>query len=135
MQHVNFAGSWPAEEVSVRMQDFDVYLCPAKEDSWNGQINEAISAGLGVICTNQAGSDELVQACKNGLVIPGDDAEELRKAVISVLDHYDLVNIWKQNAIAYATRISTEVVAEYFCEVLQYEFCGGPSVRRCPWKN
>ncbi len=132
-EQVTFGGTWPADQVMDNMSNYDVYVYPGKEDSWNGQINMALSAGLGVITTDEAGSDELVRTSGAGFVIKKEDPVALRKCLETIIRDRELLLQWKKSAVKYADRITAQTVAKYFCDVLESNFIyGNPSVP-CPW--
>lgn len=132
-KNVCYGGTWPANKVMERMREFDIYICPVKEDSWNGQINMALSAGLGVITTNQAGSDELVTASGAGTVICAGDSVALKNNIEKIVKDRGTIVEWKQKARLYAKKISAESVANYFCEVIASIYLDKPDIPQCPW--
>lgn len=132
-ENVSFLGPWPSETVGVRMQEYDVYLCPTKVDGWNSQINEAINAGIGVIVTDEAVSDELVRASHAGAVVRAADVPAFSRALQSVLESPQTADQWKACAQAYRDRISTESVGNYFIDILDYSFGEKSQRPACPW--
>lgn len=130
---VEYLGRWQSDEVAEKMQDYDVYICASKEDSWNGQTNLALSAGLAVLTTTEAGSDELVKSSGAGLVLPAGDCDSLREAVERVISNPDELAVWKKRAREYAQCITTESVAKYFINVLKKEIYGIDIDTGCPW--
>ncbi len=132
-EKVTFGGTWPADQVMDNMSNFDVYICPCKEDSWNGQINMALSAGMGVITTDEAGSHELVNASGAGFVIKKEDPAALRECMEAVIRDREMLLSWKQSAAKYADRITAKTVAKYFCDILEGNFMHGDPAVACPW--
>ncbi len=130
---VTFEGTWKADEVQKKMTEYDVYVAPSREDSWNGQINMALLAGVGVITTDQTGSDELVSASGAGTVIKSSSAEQLTNALDKVIKNEEIVNEWKKKAAEYSERITVKETADYFCKVLEYIFCEREECPECPW--
>lgn len=129
-----FAGTWPSDEIVSRMAEYDVCLVPNRIDGWNVTVNEAIHAGIGVITTHEAVSDEMITASGAGLVVPGNDLAAFRAAIESVLDTPRQTDIWKEKARAYEPRISSKSVGDYAIAVLDNVFLD-PSLPRpqCPW--
>lgn len=101
MPNVKFLGAWPNQEIAKRLTAYDLIIVPSNLDGWNLHCNIAIKAGIGVISTDQAVSDELVTACKNGLVVPAGNRMEMKKAIQTVLDHPEILNRWKANTVPY----------------------------------
>ena len=136
MPNVKFLGAWPNQEIAKRLTAYDLIIVPSNLDGWNLHCNIAIKAGIGVISTDQAVSDELVTACKNGLVVPAGNRMEMKKAIQTVLDHPEILNRWKANTVPYEKRISDETVAQYLVDALDYSVLGiGKQKPKCPWVN
>jgi glycosyltransferase involved in cell wall biosynthesis len=62
--------------------DADVFILPSRHDGWGVVVNQAIAAGLAVICTKAVGAAaDLVGHDINGLVVPADDEDALFEAM------------------------------------------------------
>jgi len=132
--NVSFCGTWPSDEVSRRMTQYDVCVIPSRYDGWNVVANEAICAGVGLIITDAAGSDDLVRASGAGTIVPAGDANALRQAIQQVIDDPGIAKTWNTKAIAYSPRIRPESVGRYFIDVLDYTFLNNTGPRpECPW--
>lgn len=132
--NVSFCGSWPSNEICQRMATYDVCIVPSRFDGWNVVVNEALHAGIGVITTDQAVSDELVRTSHAGTVVPAGDVTALRNAIQHVIDDPDTVEQWKNNALAYSSRILPQNVGQFLMDVLDYVFVDRDLPRpKCPW--
>lgn len=133
--NVNFKGSWLSNEVINNMKSYDICIIPSKYDGWNLVANEAINAGIGVIITDQATSDELVKESNCGFVIKSNNAKELSLAINNIIDNPSKIKDFKKNAQSYSPLISSEIVGGYFIDVLDYIFEGNTNLKRpvCPW--
>ena len=136
-ENVRYLGSWRANEVIGNLQNYDISVNPTKVDGWRIQINQAILAGIATITTNEAISDELVKAADCGMVVNAFRKRELLRALSYALDNPDRVRFWKENATKFAPRISNEMVANYFIQVVDYIAHDKESKERpvCPWQN
>lgn len=132
-EQVFFRGPWPAKEVGSRMQEYDVYIAPTKADGWASQINEAINAGMGVIVTDEAVSDELIRESGAGKVVRAADYKAFYNAVHEVVLNPGLVNEWRKLARGYRSKIKGDVVGDYFISVLDFVFYDSKVQPRCPW--
>lgn len=132
-ERVQYGGLWPSDEVGKRMQDYDVYLLATGMEGWNAQLNEAINAGMGIITTDEAVSDEMVTAANNGIVVKAHSVEEFAKALETAIDNPEMVRKWKQNAYAYRHKIKGNVVGEYLMDILDYTFYDKNEKPKCPW--
>lgn len=132
-RNVSFLGTWPSDDVGKNMQKYDVYVLATKADGWNAQLNEALNAGLGVICTDEAISDEMVSASGAGIVVPASDAKALHKALETAINNPQLVKEWKKKAKEYRHRIKGDVVGDYLIDILDYTFYDKEERPKCPW--
>ena len=132
--NVSFKGSWDSLDVCNNMMHYDVLIVPSKYDGWNLLPNEALHAGIGVITTNKAVSDELISASNAGLVVPANKPKELATAMQFAIDNPSEVESWKNNAERYVDRISSKTVGGYFIDILDFVFYEKMNERpHCPW--
>jgi glycosyltransferase involved in cell wall biosynthesis len=133
-EHLHFKGTWKSDDVISKISKYDICVIPSKFEGWNLISNEAINAGIGVIVTNQATSDELIEASGAGIVVPANNEKALREAILKVLNHPELIQEFKEKAKIYAPKISSKVVGNYFIDIMDYVFYHDSETRpKCPW--
>lgn len=66
-----------------RFQTSDIFVFPSIEDGFAIVVAEALACGLPVITTRNTGASDLVQAGKNGDVVPIRDPEAIANAVLN----------------------------------------------------
>jgi len=132
---VNFLGAWQPGQVVQQMTAYDVTVVPSRYDGWNAVTNHAVNAGLGVIVSDQATSDELVRASGAGKIVGAGSVRQLTEAMVEVIGSPWLVEDLKAKARRYSPAISTERVGAYLLEVLEYasERRDPAAVPTCPW--
>lgn len=131
---VNYIGSWPSEEVGKNMGNYDVVIIPSRYDGWNLLANEAITARIGTIITDEAVSDEMIKASGAGKVVAAGNVPALANAMQEVINNPEIVVDWKQKALKYEPCISSEIVGNYFINILDYTFYDSTLPRpHCPW--
>lgn len=86
LRNVHFAGFQDQERITTYYAAADVFVFPTRSDPWGLVVNEAMAAGLPVVCSTAAGAaGDLVEDGGNGfLCAPGDEAE-LGRAVARLL--------------------------------------------------
>lgn len=131
--NVNFLGSWKSDEVIENMSSYDAVLVPSKGEGWNMIPHQAIAACVGVICTDEAVSDEIVSSSGAGRVVKSFSSNELARAMKEVLDDPSLTNEWKDKAYAFQERLDVRCVADYFVRLLDWKFYGIGQKPICPW--
>ncbi len=132
---VNYMGILPAETVGNVMCEHDVYIVATRADGWNSQINESLNAGSGVITSDEAVSDELIEASGAGFVVRANSVSSLYKAILKVLDNPEIVDDWRSKALEYKNRITGSSVGSYLTDILDYTFYNSGEYPICPWLN
>lgn len=82
--HINFLGFKNPNELDQELMSADIFLFCTRYDSWGVVVNEAVSAGLPVIVSNQCGSSELISE-KGGFVCDSEDVEAFTKALVNLI--------------------------------------------------
>lgn len=124
----------PINMVCCELSKYDVCVIPSRYDGWNVTVNEALLAGIGVITTDAAGSDELIEKSGAGIVVPANNPDALSEAMEKVIDDPSLIQIWRKKAIAFSSKISGEVAADYLIQIIRYTcFNEGGARPEAPW--
>lgn len=67
----------------------DLFVLPSLAEGLPVSITEAMAVGVPVIATNIAGTSELVEQEKTGLLVRPSDPQALANAIIAMIDNYD----------------------------------------------
>lgn len=71
----------------------DVFILPSRYDGWGVVINQALGAGLPIICSDQVGAGlDLIDEGKNGYRFRSGDAEDLYSKLKFFLDNPELIS-------------------------------------------
>ena len=119
---VVFYGMQPMSQVPVFMQLYDVLCLPSLHDGWGAVINEALTLGLYVICSDHCGARYLIQhdGGKNGQVFRNNDTESLKSALEYCLFCKKEICTTIDERIDWARHhIHGKVVARYFIDNLK----------------
>lgn len=118
--NVNFLGKWNINDVEYNMQDYDVCIVPSAFDGWNVTVNKAINAHIGVITTDAAGSNDMIEASGAGMVVSAGNAKELASAMNTAINDHAMVEEWKRKAGEYISSWNGKDCAKYFIDILLY---------------
>ena len=78
-EHVRFAGSKDRDELVAYYRDADVFVLPSHSEPWGMVLNEAASAGLPLVATEESGAaHDLIEEGVNGFRVPAGDVAVLR---------------------------------------------------------
>lgn len=91
------------EEVVKYYAASDFFVLPSEGDIWGLVVNEALSMGKPVVCTNRIGSSELVKDGRNGFKVAVRDPEALARAVESIVEDGQLRRSMSNNALTIET--------------------------------
>lgn len=83
-------GDFSPDEIMGYYCAADILLFPSEGDIWGLVVNEALSLGLPVVCTNVIGAAELVENGVNGFVVPPRAPKELAKVVAKIASDHEL---------------------------------------------
>ena len=86
---VSFLGFLTEDEVIRELQDSDLFILPSFVEGLPVSAMEAMAVGVPVIATNIAGTSELIEDGRTGLLVRPSDARALVDAVVRMMNDYD----------------------------------------------
>lgn len=89
---IEFLGSVPHATMLKAFEDADVLIFPTLSDGFGMVVSEALSRGVPVITTDQAGAADLIRSGENGLIVPAADEAALEQALQWCLDNRPQLN-------------------------------------------
>jgi glycosyltransferase involved in cell wall biosynthesis len=102
-ERIDYAGFQPPEELPRYFAQGDVFVLPSRHDGWGVVVNQALGAGLPILCSDAVGAGlDLVEPEVNGLRFPADDAHALAEAMQRCLDEPARLNDWGEASRARA---------------------------------
>lgn len=118
-----YAGFQPPEELHHFFAQADVFVLPSRYDGWGVVVNQAIGAGLPVVCSDMTGAGhDLVDDEVNGLKFPTGDSAALAGQMKRFLDEPALIERWgaasRERARAWTPTAGAEKWVAAFDEVL-----------------
>jgi glycosyltransferase involved in cell wall biosynthesis len=103
---IQFLGYLPEDDVVRELQKSDLFVLPSLVEGLPVSAMEAMAVGVPVIATNIAGTSELVEHGKSGILVRPSDAHALAEAISSLIENYE----FRRNAAELARK---KVVAEF----------------------
>jgi glycosyltransferase involved in cell wall biosynthesis len=86
---VKFLGFLTEDQVIGELQISDLFVLPSFVEGVPVSAMEAMAVGIPVIATNIAGTSELIEDGKNGILIRPSDSQALANAVIRMIENHD----------------------------------------------
>jgi glycosyltransferase involved in cell wall biosynthesis len=123
-RRVEYIGFQAPENLPRYFAQADVFVLPSRYDGWGVVINQAIGAGLPVICSDQVGAGyDLVEQGVNGLKFKAGDEGELADAMRRFADHPEIIVPWgeasRERAKSWTPAIAAGKWAQAIEEVLR----------------
>jgi glycosyltransferase involved in cell wall biosynthesis len=123
---VSFLGVMSNEAAVHRIESADLLILPSRSDGWGAVVNEALMRGVPVVCSDQCGAKDLVQASFRGQVFKVESLAELREALrtrialgpLSISDR-ERIRHWSQC-------VEGRSVSGYFLDVMKHVYSNAP---------
>lgn len=119
-EHVRFHGHLQREELPALMANATLFLFQTDFDIWGLTLNEAMAAGLPVICSPNAGaSADLIREGETGFIDDFSDAESSAALISRLLDDPEKLQRTGSVAASFISRKATlEISADGFVEAV-----------------
>lgn len=108
-----YKGVIPFGEAQEVMSRYDFAIVPSRHDGWGVAVNEAILAGIPVICSNEVGASALIDRFDCGVKFKSRDVSELLCVLKNLENNPSLLKDMKQRAINSGQFIDPSVAANY----------------------
>lgn len=117
---ITYAGFQAPEELPRFFAQADVFVLPSRYDGWGVVLNQALGAGLPIVCSDMVGAGhDLVQDGVNGLKFRAGDATELAEQMERLLTAPGLLEKWGTASREKALDWTPAVGAGKWVEALQ----------------
>jgi glycosyltransferase involved in cell wall biosynthesis len=120
---IEYAGFQAPEELPRFFSRADVFVLPSRYDGWGVVVNQALGAGLPIICSDMVGAGyDLVEEDVNGLKFPAGDADALSNKMARLVNEPALLEPWgeasRRKALAWTPECGAAKWVEAFQTVL-----------------
>ena len=115
-----YAGFQPPEELPRFFAQADVFVLPSRYDGWGVVVNQALGAGLPVICSDMVGAGhDLVEDGVNGLKFRAGDTDSLAEKMARLVREPEVIEKWGASSRTKARDWTPEAGAAKWVEALQ----------------
>jgi glycosyltransferase involved in cell wall biosynthesis len=115
---IAYAGFQAPEALPEYFARADLFVLPSRYDGWGVVVNQALGAGLPVVCADAVGAAELIEQGSNGLVVPAGDAGALEAALADLLADRTALARMGEAAAASSAKLDPAVGARRWVEIL-----------------
>lgn len=124
---IEYAGFQAPEDLPKFFAQADVFVLPSRYDGWGVVVNQALGAGLPIICSDMVGAGyDLVEEESNGLRFSTGDAGALADRMQRFIDQPALIESWGEASRRRAADWTPAVGAAKWVEALQAVVGGNP---------
>ncbi|MGF1495084.1 MAG: glycosyltransferase family 4 protein [Microcoleaceae cyanobacterium] len=117
---IHYAGFQAPENLPQFFQQADIFVLPSRYDGWGVVVNQALGAGLPIICSDQVGAAyDLIEPGINGEIFPSGDVKVLTQAMKTFLKKPGYIQLASQFSIKKSQGWHLEIGAQRWLNVLQ----------------
>jgi glycosyltransferase involved in cell wall biosynthesis len=116
---IRYRGLIPFGEAEEFIKDYDVLVLPSLYDGWGVVVNEALNAGVPVICSDNVGAAELVRKFHCGLVFDAGESADLARKLRRFCSEGGLRESMRNNCSLASDAIQPAKAAQYMHEIMQ----------------
>lgn len=113
---INYCGLIPFGQAQEQIASYDLMVLPSHYDGWGVVVNEALCAGVPVVCSDQVGAGVMLQKFGAGKIFASGQSQALASVLANLQD--ERLDKVRAATIAAAAAIQPEVAAKYMLKVI-----------------
>ena len=98
-KNIRFHGQVSHHEVKKILENVNIFIFTSLADTFGLAVLEALSCGLPVICSSNAGVSDLIIDGENGFVIKPDDIVAIKEKIQFFVDNKNLIPAYSRKAL------------------------------------
>ena len=91
-----FLGTMPMKDIPNEMQKNDVLVLPSLYDGWGAVVNEALTQGLYVVCSDMCGAKDLLHDKNLGVKFKNNKSYDLSNVLEDITKNIDVIRLNRQ---------------------------------------
>lgn len=124
-----FLGTMPMKDIPNEMQKNDVLVLPSLYDGWGAVVNEALTQGLYVVCSDMCGAKDLLHDKNLGVKFKNNKSYDLSNVLEDITKNIDVIRLNRQYRSKWSKKsISGIAISKYLIDCLENK------TTNCPWK-
>lgn len=118
IQHIEYVGFQAPEDLPQFFRQADLFVLPSRYDGWGVVVNQALGAGLAIICSDAVGAaPDLIEPGLNGNIFRSEDVDALFETLNYYLQHPQGLQLARQASLLKSEAWSPEAGAKRWIEV------------------
>lgn len=129
-----YCGTIPFGEAQSVIARYDVLVLPSRYDGWGVVVNEALIAGVPVICSNRVGAGAVVEKWRCGAIFLSEDASDLADKLAALAMDSALLGDMRQAACKAGASLDPAVAGRYMADIIRGAAADGTRTSHgSPW--
>ena len=116
---VRYRGYIPFGTTQQVVSNYDLLVLPSRYDGWGVVVNEALCAGVPVLCSNQVGASAVVEHFDAGLIFPSGNSKVLSELLLELCNDRSRLKVLREAALRACNSLQPAIAAEYMLRVIQ----------------
>lgn len=108
----------PQEKMAEVYSNADIFVDGQFSAGWNNPVAEAMACHTAVVCTDIGGVQDFAFHEQTALLVPPGDSTAMAEAILRLIQHPELRNRLRDNALEYIRRFDWDVSAQQLEELL-----------------
>lgn len=119
-ERIEFAGFHAPEDLPQLFARAHVFVLPSRHDGWGVVVNQALGAGMPIICSDAVGAaHDLIEPKVNGRIVPAGDVSKLAQAMQRFVDEPATIAAFGEASRAKAVAWTPAAGAQRWIEAIQ----------------
>lgn len=131
---VKYLGVLPNQQLKELMQEHDVLVLPSLYDGWGCVVNEALQAGLQILCSEACGAATLIREPFLGSVFSWQVTLDFENKLYQIAHNSPLTPEERANIITWADKyISAQAAGAYLNHIIRHAIGSENIIPLAPW--
>jgi glycosyltransferase involved in cell wall biosynthesis len=116
--NVCYRGKIPFGSTQEVVANYDLLVLPSRYDGWGVVVNEALSAGVPVICSDHVGAGVLIEKFLAGKIFTSGNANDLANCLAMLANDQTQLATMQQAALAAVESLQPSIAANYMLNII-----------------
>ncbi|GMQ92177.1 MAG: hypothetical protein BMS9Abin11_1498 [Gammaproteobacteria bacterium] len=132
---VRYCGLIPFGYSQAVISEYDILVLPSRHDGWGVVVNEALMAGVPVICSDQVGASAVVKKWQCGSIFASESVSDLVDKLEKLSTNPELLNNMCLAAGKAGAALNPKIAGQYMNKIFGQDSVKDGIQKRneCPW--